>query len=603
MPKKGRVSESSNMKLRIYALVALAVLISTAAASFFSYSRYTADLRAKVSLTNRQLLEQTANNLDSYFDDLARLSLVPAYNTSLVNELEKSGGGFQAAHLELENHRYIENFLDEMMIYPRQDILHAFIISGQQVFYGSRMRPTIDRGQDPTALGWYEQIQTMSGGPIYLGPHKDPLLRNDDTTVFSVVNIIRSLKDSRAVLAYIKINADFSVLNNICNQIELGPGSGLILVDSAGNEIFRSAPQSAGLDPAGLALCKNGSTPDGEFLVYGIDLPRPGWTLYGLVEQDGLQSQARQTSRLSLLIGAGCAAVTLLLVLLALKALLAPLYKIISLARQVGEGNFKVHFPDRRPDEVGLLGRSMNEVVGQLEASVQKNAQLENRIIRAQLVEKEAQVAMLYSQIQPHFIYNTMNMISMLIQLDRGGAAVQNIQRLSLLLRSMSKSNTMHSLADEAQLLKAYLEIQASRYGERLTYRITLPAELERCVVPTLILQPVVENAVIHCCEENRVPIRVEIALQAEGTVLSALVRDNGAGMDKAAVERIRARMETTEEEFAKQAPGTGGTGLRNVNRRLKIRCGPQYGVSIESAPGQGTAVTVRLPLQWEEKP
>ena len=79
------------------------------------------------------------------------------------------------------------------------------------------------------------------------------------------------------------------------------------------------------------------------------------------------------------------------------------------------------------------------QVVQQLDASVQKNTQLENKVIRAQLVEKEAQVSMLYSQIQPHFIYNTMNMISMLVELGRGEAAVKNIQRLSLLLRSMSK--------------------------------------------------------------------------------------------------------------------------------------------------------------------
>lgn len=124
-----------NMKTRIYTLVTLAVLCSTAMASVFSYTRYTADLQDKVSLTNQQLLQQVANNLDSYFDDLRRLSLVPAYNAGLVEQLEQSKGDFSGVHLELENRRYIENFLDEMMIYPRQDILHAFLIVGQQVFY------------------------------------------------------------------------------------------------------------------------------------------------------------------------------------------------------------------------------------------------------------------------------------------------------------------------------------------------------------------------------------------------------------------------------------------------------------------------------------
>lgn len=591
----------SNMKTRIYTLVTLAVLFSTAVASIFAYIRYTADLRAKVSLTNQQLLQQVADNLDSYFDDLRRLSLVPAYNAALVEQLEKSNGSFSGLHLQLENRRYIENFLDEMMIYPRQDILHAFLIVDQQVFYGSRVRPSIDRELDPTTLDWYSRIRAASGGPIYLGPHNDPLLKNDPTVVFSVVNIIRSLKNDCSILAYIKINADFSVINNICQQVDLGSGSGILLVDDLGHEVFRSAPQGTPQELAALSPGQHLATEEGEFLVYRMNLPSCSWTLYGLVDQNDLQQSALSTSRLSLLIGAGCAALTLLLLLLALKALLAPLYKIIRLVHQLGQGNFQVHFPDQRRDEIGLMGRSMNEVVQQLEQAVQDNARLENRVIRAQLVEKEAQVSMLYSQIQPHFIYNTMNMISMLIQLGRGEAAVQNIQRLSLLLRSMSKSNSIHSLAQECRLLEAYLEIQISRYGPNLSYEIQLPSELKECQVPALLLQPLVENAVIHGCEENGRPVHIRISLFHHMNKIVAQVQDDGTGMEPEVLACIRRRIQLTDEEWAAEPAVSGGTGLHNVNRRIQIRYGLSYGVSIESTPGMGTIATVCFPRQKEE--
>ena len=590
-----------NMKTRIYTLVALAVLCSTAMASVFSYTRYTADLQDKVSLTNQQLLQQVANNLDSYFDDLRRLSLVPAYNAGLVEQLEQSKGDFSGVHLELENRRYIENFLDEMMIYPRQDILHAFLIVGQQVFYGSRTRPSIDRSLDPTSLDWYDQISTAKGGPIYLGPHEDPLLLNDSTVVFSVVNVIHSLKDPSSVLAYIKINADFSVINDICQHVNLGDGGGVVLVDDVGREVFRSVRQGSLEELEELRPGQKLTTQEGTFLVYQMPLPRCAWTLYGLVDQQDLQKAALSTSKLSLLIGAGCAIVTLLLLLIALKALLAPLYKIIDLTRQLGQGDFKVHFPDQRKDEIGLMGHSMNEVAQQLEQVVHDNARLENRVIRAQLVEKEAQVSMLYSQIQPHFIYNTMNMISMLIQLGRGEAAVQNIQRLSLLLRSMSKSNTMHSLSQECRLLEAYLEIQISRYGAGLSYEIHLARELEECQVPAMLLQPIVENAVIHGCEENANPVHIRIALMSRDDKIIAQVQDNGIGMKEETLTRIRESLQCPEEEWAAQMPEKGGTGLRNVNRRVQIRYGAAYGVSVESAEGKGPTVTVSFPKPCEE--
>ena len=440
---------SLNMKARIYILVATAVIVSTAAASLFSFFRYKEDLSEKVSRTNRQLLEQVADNLDSYFDDLVRLSYAPAYNTALIEQLEQIRSGFEEAHQELETRRSIEKFLDEMMIYPRKDILHATLVVGHQVFYGSRTRLSVSPSADPETLDWYKQAQENAGGPVYVGPHLDPFLQNEDTVVVSVVNVIRSLKDPQAVLAFVKVNADFSAIERICRQIDLGEGGGLLLLDDAGREVFRSVGQ---IQAEKLhTLGENGMlyADGGRYLVYQMPVEKPGWRLYGFVSQKTLQSDALETSRLSLMLGAACAALTVALLLLALKAMLAPLYKIMAQIKLMGMGDFHVRFPDRQQDEVGMMGRTLNEVVQQLEEAFRNNALLETRVLRAQLAEKESQVSLLYSQIQPHFIYNTMNMISMLIQLGRTEAAVQNIERLSLLLRSMSRGSSSHTLRQE----------------------------------------------------------------------------------------------------------------------------------------------------------
>ena len=507
---------SLNMKARIYILVATAVIVSTAAASLFSFFRYKEDLSEKVSRTNRQLLEQVADNLDSYFDDLVRLSYAPAYNTALIEQLEQIRSGFEEAHQELETRRSIEKFLDEMMIYPRKDILHATLVVGHQVFYGSRTRLSVSPSADPETLDWYKQAQENAGGPVYVGPHLDPFLQNEDTVVVSVVNVIRSLKDPQAVLAFVKVNADFSAIERICRQIDLGEGGGLLLLDDAGREVFRSVGQ---IQAEKLhTLGENGMlyADGGRYLVYQMPVEKPGWRLYGFVSQKTLQSDALETSRLSLMLGAACAALTVALLLLALKAMLAPLYKIMAQIKLMGMGDFHVRFPDRQQDEVGMMGRTLNEVVQQLEEAFRNNALLETRVLRAQLAEKESQVSLLYSQIQPHFIYNTMNMISMLIQLGRTEAAVQNIERLSLLLRSMSRGSSSHTLRQEMQQLQAYLEIQSDRYGGALRYQIEYPETLADTAVPTLLLQPLVENAVIHGHEESGAAVFVHVTVTQE---------------------------------------------------------------------------------------
>lgn len=282
---------SLNMKARIYILVATAVIVSTAAASLFSFFRYKEDLSEKVSRTNRQLLEQVADNLDSYFDDLVRLSYAPAYNTALIEQLEQIRSGFEEAHQELETRRSIEKFLDEMMIYPRKDILHATLVVGHQVFYGSRTRLSVSPSADPETLDWYKQAQENAGGPVYVGPHLDPFLQNEDTVVVSVVNVIRSLKDPQAVLAFVKVNADFSAIERICRQIDLGEGGGLLLLDDAGREVFRSVGQ---IQAEKLhTLGENGMlyADGGRYLVYQMPVEKPGWRLYGFVSQKTLQSR------------------------------------------------------------------------------------------------------------------------------------------------------------------------------------------------------------------------------------------------------------------------------------------------------------------------
>ena len=169
---------------------------------------------------------------------------------------------------------------------------------------------------------------------------------------------------------------------------------------------------------------------------------------------------------------------------------------IISLMKDVRQGNLQVSFPETRDDEIGELGSTFNQMLGKINRMVKE-------VYEARLLQNEAQMNAFYSQIRPHFLFNTLNMISMMIQTSKYDMAVANIDRLSDLLRQMAHLNQEITLKQELSLLEDYLSIQSNRYRNRLYYTIDVDPSLHAYRIPALIFQPIVENTILHGCERK----------------------------------------------------------------------------------------------------
>lgn len=597
-------NERGNLKTRLYLFLFFLVVGSICCLSIVTYWKSVQEQRRKFSEQNQQLLEQLAGNLDGYFDDLLRLSVVPAYNKQLISLLEQEPGKTPLDHLEKQ--RTIEDFLDTMMVYPRKDILTVFLIA-DQVYYGSRYRPGFDNTL--TLSQMEEELLTSlsrEGSAIFLGPYASTAASSPAGERVSVLNAVRSAGPSQEILALIRVDADFSAINRTCSRIYIGQNSGLVILDNARRLAYSSLPDSlSSMLPDALGQLNDTDTLrlDGEeYLINQAGISKPGWTAYTVTSFRDINADAGSTRNLMFISAFILAVAALVTIIFFLQRFLAPLYEIMDRVQEVGKGNFDVRFPDARTDEVGMLGRSMNGVVSRLDRIMRENASLENRVLQSQLIEKEAQVNMLYSQIQPHFIYNTLNMISMSMQMGHGDEAIELLYKLSKFMRSMSKSDALHSVGAELRLLCDYLDIQKKRYGKRLDYMLEQSGEISGIMVPVLILQPIVENAIVHGCEQgwNRILIRITATL-ADGE-LRVSIEDNGPGIGEERLALLREKMELPASENVEAVFSEGGAGLRNVNRRLKIRCGDEYGLHIESRPGRGTTVVVRIPLESEQK-
>jgi two-component system sensor histidine kinase YesM len=271
-----------------------------------------------------------------------------------------------------------------------------------------------------------------------------------------------------------------------------------------------------------------------------------------------------------------------------------PLKRLSSLMKTVEMGNFEVDLKVQSGDEVGTLARSFNSMVGTIRELIQKNYQIEIR-------QKEAELYALQSQINPHFMYNTLETIGMAVEEGDREPVVEMVTLLGRMLRfSVSNQSKSVTIGEEVQHVQDYLTIQKYRFEDRLQFNLVQDLgarEYHTLYTPKFILQPVVENAIKHGLEmrktlEIHISVSQEFGARSGKTDLVLRVRDNGPGIPEEQLERM--------ENMLRSASFKGRSsqfGLSNVNARIVMMHGPEYGIQIHSIEGKGTEVTIRIPV------
>ena len=206
---------------------------------------------------------------------------------------------------------------------------------------------------------------------------------------------------------------------------------------------------------------------------------------------------------------------------------------------------------------------------------------------------RRTELALLQAQINPHFLYNTMDTIMWLVEAGSSQEAVEMLSDLSSFFRhSLSRGQDVISLAEEEQHVRSYLQIQHVRYKDILSYTLDIDPALHHVSIPKLTLQPLVENALYHGIKLRRVRGLIEIKGWREGDCIFLQVKDNGIGMSPQRLEELRATAADTKQL---------GFGFSAVNQRLQLQFGPEYGLHVESEQGVGTVVTARIPYPDKE--
>ena len=265
-----------------------------------------------------------------------------------------------------------------------------------------------------------------------------------------------------------------------------------------------------------------------------------------------------------------------------------PIDRICERLEAIGKGSLLVCEPIQADvEEVQLLSDGIESMVGHLKRLIDKNTEQEKQRRRTEL-------ALLQAQINPHFLYNTLDTIIWLIESGEISEAVTMVGSLSNYFRfSLSRGQNVITLAEEEQHIRSYLEIQQMRYRDLMEYEIDIPDELKNFILPKLTLQPLVENALYHGIKNRRRKGFIRVTGRAQNERLILEVTDDGSGMTEERLDEVRASLADGRRE---------GFGLRTVHQRIQILFGGEYGLAVESTPDVGTRVIVTIPMQTIEE-
>lgn len=309
--------------------------------------------------------------------------------------------------------------------------------------------------------------------------------------------------------------------------------------------------------------------------------------------KDALNRQLSRLVVILILVAAAIIASTFLHTLRTVRSITGPLEELRSVTGRIAEGDFSARARTgmKAGPEISDVARSVNDMAGRLKRYVEKIKDDERKM-------RNQELRLLQEQINPHFLYNALDAIIWLIEAGKTEEAEDMVVSLSNFFKLvLSRGHEFITIREEEMHIRSYLEIQSVRYHDILSYEIRIDPVLYHCRILKLTLQPLVENALYHGIKEKREGGRILITgnMNAQGQILLT-VEDNGAGMDEEELLHLRKAILLPCSETDR------GFGMANVNERIRMHFGQQYGMTVDSRKGEGTKVAILLPAQWQKE-
>ncbi|MGM1050020.1 MAG: sensor histidine kinase [Bacillota bacterium] len=416
------------------------------------------------------------------------------------------------------------------------------------------------------------------------------LTRNEESQLFSIrspINDMRTYKNLGQLLVYFRTEGLHQMLSSQSPNMK-----GYILVLSAdGQVLFDSSSKFYGKRyPYAEELLNPKETVELEEESYITTLSnnQGGFTVVGIAPKAEVAATYEGLRSTIILAALACVLFAVLLPAVVIVNYSKRTNNIIRFMRKVETGEFVARIQDPKEDQLGQISRSFNEMLGKLTKYIDK-------VYKAEINQKNAELSALQARINPHFLYNTLEVIRMRA-LSQGAQDVgEMIYSLSVLFKNMVQTKHDYRLKDELEACRLYLELFRIRYKDKFTYEFDWEKEIGAIPMIKMSLQPLIENYIVHGLKTDRYDNHILIKAVWEDDRVHIEIRDNGKGITAEKLDSILKRLQLAETS------GEESFGLRSVNERLKLTYGNEFGMDIQSKPDIGTTVLIDIPVTEEE--
>ncbi|NOU98173.1 HAMP domain-containing protein [Paenibacillus sp. LMG 31456] len=583
-----------NMKLRPKLIFSFALLIVLSALSIgvVSYVILKRSIVNEVGQSIQEVLQQTLQNIDYKLKDIDDLYVKMIMNKELQSIMETKTSELKPN----EKSAYINLFYET--VYPSifggrsEQLLSVSIYgeNGMNLTYNTDMHALNRTKDDIQATSIYRQADVAKGKPLWLFAEQD--IFNTEAQPPKVISNVRkalallSFKDWGLVVLNVRESYIFdSYKNNLRNLQAV-----TFMVDDKGYIISHAnkgliSTKADDLLTEKLSQALHGSSlfrVDGmEYSLHFVTSEYTGWRLVTVVPQSAINKNIDLAKNTIVIIVAITIAAALILSVAISSGITRPLLKLLRHIKKVRDGNMDTKVNLGTQEEFGELSESFNEMTVELKNLISKVREDEKRI-------RTAELRALQSQINPHMLYNTLDSIYWMTitkEYEEIGEMTTALAQFFRLI--LNKGNELTTISKEVETVEHYLRIQKLQFKDKFDYKIEVDADIQSESCIKLLLQPLVENAILHGIK----PLRhqrgfIRIKGRKEGNVVVLEVIDNGIGMDDVQIEAL----------LEQPLHDDGGYGAYNVNERIGLAYGTEYGIQYESDPHRGTTVRVLLP-------
>lgn len=588
---------TSSLRAKLLSMFIILTAVPLLVVGLISYQKSYNTVSDHSKASTQLAADQLARNLDILFGDTER-----------ILEMGKDPQVLQFLYSQSETYQEAKSILQTFKFY-RETYKYDKVLNISMVnFYGkgiSERKGVFQLDRNPLRNPYFQ----------YLTQYPDAVLRIPESSASdsnrldgftypgqNALSIIAAIKQriTHEVIGFIVIDLNEAMIDDFLKNTVIGKTGFFYINDQYGATVFQ--PQSSSSSPSILEQIDQepmtaasdsfvlSTKAKPQFIVYSTS-QITGWKIIGVAPFQEIIAEANGIRQLIIVSVALSAVFAITLYFFLTNRLTHPIQILMNKMRKASSGYLDAKVTPSGTDEIADLGNSFNRMIEEIKSLMEKNR-------REQEQKQMAELRTLQAQINPHFLYNTLDSIIWMAEAEKKESVIKLVKALARFFRlSLNKGRDWISIKTELEHAHTYLVIQQMRYHDILQYEIEVDPELQVYPILKMSLQPLIENAIYHGIKNKRGQGMIRISGHVEDRDLVLTVEDNGIGIRPERLAELQKELELPVDSLAvKQDDQEGGFGLQNVHQRIRLYFGQRYGVEIESVYREGSKISVRIP-------